>query len=254
MAVTGLSITPLTILRKTSPSAPGALLVAPDTSARVICAGKMKLATTATIAANSVVSRYKDITVRNRLPSPVRAVATEEITRTATNTGATALSAPTKRSPNNDITPTPGIVNAKTEPTIIPARIRNIRFVCCHFLRVVITTPFIYIQLVYKYCTLSYLNILFSAILNGSIYVIQEGFSALEHLQNIFHIQIGIIIVSRKAEILQFDVFDIRSISIESQRSTLKFLVLVKRKRRMQTFDYPLEITSSKLDILATIS
>ena len=73
--------------------------------------------------------------VRKRSPNPARAVATDEATNTATNTGAMALSAPTKRSPNMDTTLMPGTVSASDEPTTMPANIRSIKLVCCHFSR-----------------------------------------------------------------------------------------------------------------------
>ena len=136
MAVTGLLITSRMMLLNTSPSAPGALLSAPATSAKAICTGERKLPTTANTAAISVVKIYKPMIVRKRLPKPARAVATDEATKTATNTGAIALSAPTKRSPNIDTTLIPGTVSAKAEPITMPANIRSIKLVCCHFSRI----------------------------------------------------------------------------------------------------------------------
>ena len=76
---------------------------------------------------------------------------------------------------------------------------------------------------------LSVLSLLFlAAIFYCPIHVIQERLRAPEDLQYLIYIQAGIIIDSGKAEVLQLDVFDIRSLRIESERSTLELLVLVK--------------------------
>ena len=76
---------------------------------------------------------------------------------------------------------------------------------------------------------LSVLSLLFfSAVFNSPVYIVQERLRAPEDLQYIIYIQAGIIIDSGKAEVLQLDVFYIRSLRIESEWSTLELLVLVK--------------------------
>ena len=65
---------------------------------------------------------------------PPFALASEEDTRISTNTGATAFSAPTNRSPKIAIQVCPGTSSPRITPTIKPPRIRMIRLISFHFL------------------------------------------------------------------------------------------------------------------------
>ena len=95
--------------------------------------GNRKLANTATTAASSVLSMYRPITVRNRLPMPSVACDSELITSTKTRIGAIAFSAPTKTVPKMEITVACGTASARIIPITKPTTIRRIRLVSFHF-------------------------------------------------------------------------------------------------------------------------
>ena len=71
MASRGLHTTSVTMLRNTSPNAPGAALEVSTTLAKTILIGNSELANTANTAAINVVNKYSITTVLKRLPNPL---------------------------------------------------------------------------------------------------------------------------------------------------------------------------------------
>ena len=121
-------------VRNTSDRPPGALPPA-SVPCSAIVTGNRKLATTAKIAAHSVDTRYRMMTVRKRGPRPPFALAMDEATRRATSTGAMAFNALTKTCPRIPIPVHCGHRSPSTAPIARPTRIRSTSELSDHFFR-----------------------------------------------------------------------------------------------------------------------
>ena len=103
-------------------------------SASFSLTGKAKLAQTARADDSSVLNRYRKITVRNCLPMPEEACASELMTKINTSSGAIAFSAPTNMVPRIEMPAACGTTSARMIPMIKPMMIRRIKLISFHFL------------------------------------------------------------------------------------------------------------------------
>ena len=99
-----------------------------------IFTGNKKLAKTATMAANNVLSMYNTITVRNFEAFPPFALAIDDATRINTRIGAMPFNAPTKSVPGMAIQLICGSVRPRMAPATSPINILKIRLKEFHFL------------------------------------------------------------------------------------------------------------------------
>ena len=102
---------------------------------------KAKLVNTDTMAAHSVLARYRMMTVRNFSILPPLELASDDATSTNTRIGAMAFNAPTNSSPGTPIHVAFGARKPSIAPMTRPIRIRKIRLMEFHFLMIPIETP-----------------------------------------------------------------------------------------------------------------